>query len=1076
MTQHEVGRPVGVVPRLRLGRLLDAAVQRRVTLVVAGGGFGKTTVLRELADRRQGEWLAVTHADRAVEVLADRMAAALGASTASGPPRRGGAVGAEDRRGLAESRAGLLCESVERSGMERTLVVDDLERLGDDDSATELLRALCLQAPPALHLVLSGRRLPGLAIGRLRVRGEVAEVSAADLAFTVEETAALLVDRLGAQARGLAQRCWRVTAGWAAALQLTIDRLERLDPDRRPAALDQWRRHAGTGWREFATDLLAAEPAATRRVLAVASVSRVVDAELLAGVGVPVTEWDLEELHDRGLLASVGGAGTPTPEARVVSPVLVEVAASLLDEAEAAVLRGAAAHWLERAQRWEEALECRAAGPPAETRAMLARCGYVLVGRGYGGRVAEVLSGAETDVDDRMLSLLGAALQAAGDWDGALEAFGRLRRGPGGELAPEAAWRYGALLYLRGDAEGALRVLASGDRPAAAGADGALVAAWLATTLWSRGDVDGAQAAAARASTAAGLSGDPAARAAAHVAQALVAASRGDRDRNAAEYRLALAAAAAAGDTSQIARIHANLSSRALEEGDYPGAVRHADLALSDGAGHLFFSALALSNKADALIHTGRLDTAGAVLDQAVEAYGRLGSLRVGIPRALLGTVHHERGDLVRARASFEQAVRLAEQTQDVHAAVTAATGLAPVVAGEDPHAARAVAAGAVAAASSLELPSALCAAAYVEFRAGDRPAAAGLARRAEAEARVTGDRAALAEALELAAVAVEPADLRLLQASIAVWDDVGNPIAAARTRLTAALCRGDRVEADAARRELAGHGASPEVGTPSLLAARLAAPAREPVEVTTLGRFRLLRGGVPLTTSAWQSRKARDLLKILIAHHGRPITRDAAADALWPGEASPRLPNRLSVALSTLRRVLDPDRVHPADHYLAADDRSIALRTERVRVDVVEFRRLAEEGVALAADGQAGAAEQVLRRAVRLYAGDFLEEDRFCDWAVDCREAARATVQTVSRLLARQAAQRGDEETAVRHLWRLLERDPYDEDAWQAALGTLLRLGRRGHARQLYSTYVRRMAELGVAPLPLSDAETRRA
>ena len=69
----------------------------------------------------------------------------------------------------------------------------------------------------------------------------------------------------------------------------------------------------------------------------------------------------------------------------------------------------------------------------------------------------------------------------------------------------------------------------------------------------------------------------------------------------------------------------------------------------------------------------------------------------------------------------------------------------------------------------------------------------------------------------------------------------------------------------------------------------------------------------------AWQSRKARDLLKILAARRGRPLTRDAAAEALWPNEHPGPLPNRLSVALSTLRKVLDPERVAPADHFIAA-------------------------------------------------------------------------------------------------------------------------------------------------------------
>ena len=48
---------------------------------------------------------------------------------------------------------------------------------------------------------------------------------------------------------------------------------------------------------------------------------------------------------------------------------------------------------------------------------------------------------------------------------------------------------------------------------------------------------------------------------------------------------------------------------------------------------------------------------------------------------------------------------------------------------------------------------------------------------------------------------------------------------------------------------------------------------------------------------------------KILVARHGRRVAREALAEALWPGEAPGPVANRLSVALSTLRSVLDPAR-----------------------------------------------------------------------------------------------------------------------------------------------------------------------
>ena len=103
------------------------------------------------------------------------------------------------------------------------------------------------------------------------------------------------------------------------------------------------------------------------------------------------------------------------------------------------------------------------------------------------------------------------------------------------------------------------------------------------------------------------------------------------------------------------------------------------------------------------------------------------------------------------------------------------------------------------------------------------------------------------------------------------------------------------------------------------------------------------------------------------------------------------------------------------------------------------------------------------------LYAGDFLEEDLYEDWAVDCREEARSTVQDVSRLLARAAVRGGNEEEAVRYLRRLLERDPFDADAWAALLGAQLRLRRYGEARRQHAVYARQMAQLGVAAMPLA-------
>jgi ATP/maltotriose-dependent transcriptional regulator MalT len=162
-------------------------------------------------------------------------------------------------------------------------VLDDVDQLEDEDSATQFRSTLCLRAPSRLHSALSGRRLPALGLGSARGRGEPIELNATDPAFTLDETAALLAERLGADAQPVAEQCWSLTAGWAAALQLIVGRLERLAPDRWRQMLDQLRLRRGSVWREFAAELVDREHPSAQRILAIASVTPMVDASLYNG-------------------------------------------------------------------------------------------------------------------------------------------------------------------------------------------------------------------------------------------------------------------------------------------------------------------------------------------------------------------------------------------------------------------------------------------------------------------------------------------------------------------------------------------------------------------------------------------------------------------------------------------------------------------------------------------------------------------------------------------------------------------------------------------------------------------------
>jgi len=248
---------------------------------------------------------------------------------------------------------------------------------------------------------------------------------------------------------------------------------------------------------------------------------------------------------------------------------------------------------------------------------------------------------------------------------------------------------------------------------------------------------------------------------------------------------------------------------------------------------------------------------------------------------------------------------------------------------------------------------------------------------------------------------------------------------------------------------------------------------ASSEIVVQTLGVFRVLRAGSPITSSDWQSRKARTLLKILISRYGGPVNREVLMEILWPDEEPTKSSSRLSVALSTLRSVLCPHKTHESDYVVAADRTSVWLRSEHVRIDLVGFMSSARRGLQSRRRGDGVAATRCLESAERLYRGGFMEEDAYESWVVGPREEARATYVEVLFALAEDVLDDDGRPAAMRRYREILEMDPYDERAHLGLVRTLACSGHHGEARRCHRSYVARMREIGrldVVPFPVSE------
>jgi LuxR family maltose regulon positive regulatory protein len=210
-----------LVPRPRLVERLSRS--RRLTLISAPPGFGKTTLLAAWLDvaaraERPVAWVSLEESERQADsfwtyVVTALDAAAPGVGTSALPTLQAANPPIQTVLATVLNELGALPGGLD-------LVLDDYH-LADGPGIANDMAFLLDHLPPQVRLVISTRADPTLPLARLRARGELVEVRAADLRFTLDEVAAYLNEVIGLDltASDLAALEGR-TEGWIAALQL----------------------------------------------------------------------------------------------------------------------------------------------------------------------------------------------------------------------------------------------------------------------------------------------------------------------------------------------------------------------------------------------------------------------------------------------------------------------------------------------------------------------------------------------------------------------------------------------------------------------------------------------------------------------------------------------------------------------------------------------------------------------------------------------------------------------------------------------------------------------------------------
>jgi DNA-binding SARP family transcriptional activator len=207
---------------------------------------------------------------------------------------------------------------------------------------------------------------------------------------------------------------------------------------------------------------------------------------------------------------------------------------------------------------------------------------------------------------------------------------------------------------------------------------------------------------------------------------------------------------------------------------------------------------------------------------------------------------------------------------------------------------------------------------------------------------------------------------------------------------------------------------------------------ASSALRVHCLGKFRVFRGDEEISAERWKSKTAKTLFKFLLYKRPRGyLTREILMELLWPEQDPRKTANRLRVALTSLRKTLEPELLRGSPSaYLLRDGDSYKLSLgDGGWVDFDEFRQ------ELKLAGEEKDPEKSISHylnAEGVYHGDFLEEDPYIEWCAEEREKLKEEYLDLLVKIMDHFEKKADYPRCIEYARKYLEVDKYAENIYQ--------------------------------------------
>ena len=241
--------------------------------------------------------------------------------------------------------------------------------------------------------------------------------------------------------------------------------------------------------------------------------------------------------------------------------------------------------------------------------------------------------------------------------------------------------------------------------------------------------------------------------------------------------------------------------------------------------------------------------------------------------------------------------------------------------------------------------------------------------------------------------------------------------------------------------------------------------PGRPLLSVYCMGEFTVLRGTRPVPEAEWKSRRAKSLLKLLVAHEGQRLPREQAMDLLWPGTGGGKDPAMFNALLHRLRRAIEPKAAKDV-FCIQQEEGMVGLNSSSVWTDAGQFRLHLRHAARLRSQNRKSELLQEYERAIALYRGDFLADDVYEEWSGAMRDQLRAAYLQALEDAGELADGSGDRDKALQLFERMFLAEPSNEKACRWLMTRYHSLDRRSDAVRTYERCERALSrELDLEP-----------